>query len=192
MGVVIPPDIKPVNGSAGDMGCAREFTRNDVRVCECKNYIIDGAVPIVDTSTSDWASQLVTLRRNEGNVYVHFAHVLLTFIFDTAVLPDKIEIDLFHCPEWGIGAPEIYVYYNEEYDLTLSNTNRRPFRHVEPSQSSCDSLLTVVLPNSGIILTAHQIFFILVDLTDTTIQWVHVGEVRFFQDNLPIPGHSCY
>ncbi|CAI8051343.1 hypothetical protein GBAR_LOCUS28119, partial [Geodia barretti] len=30
------------------------------------SYLIDGVSPDIDTSTSDWASQLVTVRRSEG------------------------------------------------------------------------------------------------------------------------------
>ena len=58
---------------------------------------------------SDWASQLMTLRRNEGSHNLIYPHVLLTITYETAVSLTKIEMDLFLCPEWNIGAPSMYV-----------------------------------------------------------------------------------
>ena len=135
-----------------------------------------------ESHTSDWASQLVTVRRNEGTFNLPFAHVLLTFGFDTAVNLTGIEMDLFVCPDWGIGAPRIRVYVNEEYDLA--------FRFglfftpaVQPSQSSCDSLTTVHLSGDPLSVSSYQTFHILVDLSHhSSIQWVHIGEVRFLSE----------
>ena len=38
---------------------------------------------------------------------------MLTFGFDTAVSLIAIELDLFLCPEWNIGAPYITLYADE-------------------------------------------------------------------------------
>ena len=110
-------------------------------VCDCnsQSYLVDGVSPDINTSTSDWASQLVTVRKNEGTADTIFDYVLLTFGFDTAVSLTGIEIDLFHCPEMSIGAPVITVYLNEKYDLTFS-TSLPGLILVKPSESRCDSL----------------------------------------------------
>ena len=88
-------------------------------------------------------------------------------------------MDLFLCPNWDIGAPLITVYYNQEYNLAFTfGLSFLPF--VEPSQSSCDSLSTVHLSGSTLSVSSYRTFHIIVDLLlDSSIQWVHIGEVRF-------------
>ena len=106
--------------------------------------------------------------------------------------PTGIEIDFFHCPEQGIGAPCIIVYVNQEQNLAFSIWSHLPFLPVvQPSQSSCDSLLTVSI--TGDLLSHDELFFhtfhILVDLSPgPSIQWVYIGEVRFIDvDGVPTP-----
>ena len=68
------------------MGCTSALVDSDAMMtCNSQSYLVDGCSPHIDTSTSDWAFQLVTVRRNDGTAAVPFAHVLLTFGFDTAV-----------------------------------------------------------------------------------------------------------
>ena len=162
------------------MGCTSALVDSgDVMTCNSQSYLVDGCSPGIDTSTFDWASQLVTVRRNEGNAAVHSAHVLLTFGFDTAVSLTGIEMDLFLCPNWGIGAPRITVSLNEEYNFVFNLS--LPFTPaVQPSQSSCDSLTTVHLSGDTLSVSSYRTFHILVDLShQSSIEWVHVGEVRF-------------
>ena len=46
-------------------------------------YLLDGNSPAIDTSTSDWASQLVTVKKNDGiPARIPFDHVVLIFGFD--------------------------------------------------------------------------------------------------------------
>ena len=165
------------------MGCTSPLEDSGgVTLCRSQSYLVDGCSP--DMNTSDWAAQLVTVRRNEGNNDndIEFAHVLLTFGFEPAVSPTEIEIDLFHCPEQGIGAPRITLYVNQEYNLAF-NWSLLFLPLVQPSQSSCDSLSTVNI--SGNLLSpvaglSFQTFHILVDLSrDPSIQWVYIGDVRF-------------
>ena len=164
------------------MGCTSALVNNsDVMTCNSQSYLVDGCSPDIDTSTSDWASQLVTVRRNEGTAAVPFAHALLTFGFDTAVSLTGIEMDLFLCPDWGIGAPHIRVYVNEEYNLAFM-FGLSFLRFVEPSQSSCDSLTTVHLSGDTLSVSSYRTFHILVDLYRSSIQWVHIGDVRFLSE----------
>jgi hypothetical protein len=84
--VLVPQEIESVNGSSVDIGCTSPLVESSAgMVCESQSYLVDGCSPDIDTSTSDWASQLVTVRRNEGTAGIPFPHVLLTFGFDTAV-----------------------------------------------------------------------------------------------------------
>ena len=183
--IVIPEELEIVNGSSQDMGCVKDFKIGLLDVCNCKNYMTDGISPDIDTRFSNWASQLVTVRRNEGTPDIPFAHVMLTFGFEAEVHLNRIEMDIFHCPEWKIGAPSITVYPNPEYDLTPSI--RLSLASSIPSGSSCNSLSTVQI-TGDIFQNFYRSFYILVDLSRSSIRWVHIGEVRFLTDDLPITG----
>ena len=76
---VVPEGIESVNGSSETMGCTSPLEDSGgVTVCRSQSYLVDGCSPDIDTSTSDWASQLVTVRRNERSDDINFAHALLT------------------------------------------------------------------------------------------------------------------
>ena len=175
---VVPQGITSRNGSSFDMGCNSIVERDGVMVCDCnsQSYLVDGVSPDIDTSTSDWASQLVTVKRNEATARVPLDHVLLIFGFDTAVSLTGIEMDLFHCPEMRIGAPFITVYLNQEYDLTFS-TGLRSLISVEPSESRCDSLSRFTISETTDI--HYHVVHILITFPDSNIDWVYVGEVSF-------------
>ena len=181
---VLPEGIEAVNGSSTDMGCTSALVDSgDVMTCNSQSYLVDGSSPDIDTSISDWASQLVTVRRNEGTFDITFPHVLLTFGFETNVSLTGIEMDLFLCPDLGIGAPRIRVYVDEECDLAFM-FSLSFLRFVEPSQSSCDSLTTVHLSGGDTLsVSSYHTFHIIVDLShQSSIQWVHIGEVRFLSE----------
>ena len=176
---VVPQGITSRNGSSLDMGCSSSIVERDgVMLCDCnsQSYLVDGVSPDIDTSTSDWASQLVTVRRNEGNARVSFDHVLLTFGFDTAVSLTGIEMDLFHCLTMRIGAPLITVSLNEGYDLTFS-TSLPGLLSVVPSESRCDSLSSLTYTETSDKL--YSVVHILITFPDSNIDWAYVGEVRF-------------
>ena len=175
---VVPQGITSRNGSSLDMGCSSIVERDGLNVCDCtsQSYLVDGVAPDIDTSIYDWASQLVTVRRNEGTADTNFDYVLLTFGFDTAVSLTGIKIDLFHCPNMRIDAPVIRVYINEEYDLTF-NTGLRSLISVEPFESRCDSLSSFTISDTTDKL--YHVVHILITFPDSNIDWVYVGEVRF-------------
>ena len=188
---VVPQGIESVNGSDVNMGCTSPLVDSGgAMVCGSLNdvstsYLVDGNSPAIDTSTSDWASRLVTVRKNNRTQgLITFDHVVLSFGFDTAVSLTSIELDLFLCPEWNIGAPLIAVYTYESGDLAFRAIQSSPLgsRFNQPSQSSCDSLSTVSIhfrddaANSSY-LTVH----ITVQVYQYSVEWVHVGEVRFLR-----------
>ena len=138
---VLPNGIQSVNGSDVNMGCTSPLVnRGGVMVCESMSHLVDGYSPDIDTSTSDWASQLVTVRKSGSTSNIPFNHVVLTFGFDTAVSLTGIELDLFLCPEWKIGTPYITVFADEEDNLLFNYFSGLPFENKLPTQSSCDSL----------------------------------------------------
>ena len=186
--VVVPQGIESVNGSAVDMGCTSPLVDSGgVLVCCGCSYLTDGVSPDIDTSTSDWASQLVAVRRNEGslNPALGFPHVLLTFGLDTAVSLIRIEMDLFLCPDWNIGGPSMYVYLDSDYNLVF-HIGHQFVGPVNPSQSSCGSLSTVTFTGGSFLTGSYHTVHILVDLSvDDSIEWVHVGEFRLIGINGP-------
>ena len=187
--VVVPQGIESVNGSSLDMGCTSPLVDSGgVMVCTSQSYLVDGCSPAIDTSTSDWASQLVTVRKTQTDEVV-FDHVLLTFGFDTAVTLTGIELDLFLCPEWGIGAPFISVYADVESNFVFSSQSLNlPSQGHTPSQSSCNSLSNVTISlKDGLRSTPYLTVHVHVSSFTESIDWVHVGEVRFLGPSYDTP-----
>ena len=107
-----------------------------------------------------------------------FDHVVLTFGFDTAVSLTSIELDLFLCPEWNLGAPFISVVGDERNSLQLvySSSSDLIINHT-PSQTSCESLSTITITFQQ--LTTFPTWHIVVSFAaQLDIEWFHVGEVR--------------
>ena len=192
--VVQPYGIESVNGSDINMGCTSPLVDSDgVMICDScsNNYLIDGNTPAIDTSTSDWASQLVTVRKTQTDE-IPFDHVLMTFRFDTAVIVNEIELDLFRCPEMGISTPTMSLYADEGDNLVLAYQNNS-FDHVTkfrldtswPSlPTSCDSLTTVPIGfNLGTSLYSYRTLHILITFS-SYVNWTYVGEVRFTATNV--------
>ena len=183
---VVPQGIESVNGSnvnavpLGDFGACGSISVGVI------SYLVDDISPAIDTSTSNWASQLVTVRKNDANDDIAFDHVVLTFGFDTAVSPTAIELDLFLCPEWNIGAPFITVFADVLVFMHRSGQTQSNFIISDtPSHSSCGSLSTVSIPMQGG-LSSYFVWHIVVSFAaQPDIEWVHVGEVRFLADPDP-------
>ena len=178
---VVPQGIESVNGSSVNMGCTSQLVDSGgVMICNMsQSYLVDSCSPAIDTSTSDWASQLVTVRKTPQTDEVGFDHVVLTFGFDTAVTLTGIELDLFLCPEWGIGAQRLSVYADVKSNLVFTATSLN-FTHYTPSQSSCGSLSTVNISLGDTLRSIPYLtWYILVSSFTPFIDWVHVGEVRF-------------
>ena len=187
---LVPQGTESVNGSDVNIGCASPLTSVDgVKLCEdSESYLSDCSSPAIDTSTPNWASRLVTVRKNDANGDINYKHVVLTFGFDTAMSLDLIELDLFLCPEWNIGAPYITVYGTE----TKSRSFMPPSAliddflvHYTPTQSSCECLSTVHIPlRESVGGSSHFTWHIVVSFElKQSIQWVHVGDVRFQTNN---------
>ena len=148
-----------------------------------ESFLTDGIIPVLNTTGSNWTSELVTVRKNSASVAVTYDHVLLAFEFKKPVSLTSITLSLFNCPQWDIGAPVTTVYGDENgssffnfdpvdpYIISLTQTNN--------SQSSCDNLVpvTITLHTN----TKYKIWYILVSFeSQQNIDWVFVGEVQFF------------
>ena len=83
------------------------------------------------------------------------------------------------------------MYLNEDYNLANTNiilTLPLVFPEGNSLQSSCDSLSTVTFSGGSFMGSYYRTIHILVTLSqDSSIEWVHVGEVRF----IGIDGPTC-
>ena len=187
----VSPRPDSVDGSDINMGCASPLVeRGGVMVCNnSESYLVDGCSPTIDTSTSNWASQLVTLRKKKANDVINVDHVVLIFAFDTAVSPDSIELDLFLCPKWNIGADGIFLYaYQDSTSVFNSDMGEYIISKILRSWS-CNSLSTVSIDLGDRIITSYHSFRIVMELSSANTEWVHVyvGEVRFLSDDITNP-----
>ena len=178
-----------MNGSLFDGGCDFNITE---RICSTGNesFINDGNIPMLNTTDPNWASELVTVRKNSDTQSIPYDHVVLTFLFQSPVSLTSINMSLFNCPQWGIGAPNITVYAKKEAIGLLSfdakDTGTIFLRQTQGIWSSCDSLVpvTISLQNGKLYRTWH----IVVSFeSQPGTDWVHVGEVQFFDVSLPPP-----
>ena len=180
---VVPKGIESVNGSDTNMGCTSPLSdKNGVMVCQTTSYLLDGNSPAINTSTSNWASQLVTLRKNKPDDIVDFHYGVLTFDFDTAVSPTSVELDMILCPEWNIGAAGIFLFADQNSNLVFSHvfgeTQSDFLRSSYFAHSSCDSLLTVTFPLKLPRQDSYHSWHFLVDFY-IDFEWMHIAEVRF-------------
>ena len=201
MQVVQPYGIESVNGSDINMGCTGPLVDSDgVMICMSQSYLVDGCSPAINKNTSDWASQLVTVRKTQNDRVTAGGnpvdHVLLTFGFGTAVTLTGIELDLFLCPDMNIDVPIITVFANEESNLVFTYdpavNDSLPFESYSPSQSSCDSLSTVNIDFDQDVLldSSFLTWHILISSFASSIDWVYVGEVRFLGMDVPSQGYT--
>ena len=179
----IPQGIQSVNGSS-----------DNVTGCGSTSCVLDGNIPSVNTTDPNWASQLETVRKNDANDDITFAHVVLTFNFSRNITLRLVQLYLLYCPEWKIGAPYISLYGNHGLrftsDIKSTNTDFLDrYRTSDCTSSSCDSLLLFNL-NVRNGEPAYSTYHIVISDIRKTIDWVHVGEVKFFdkpanEDEIP-------
>ena len=165
----IPRGVESVNGSsANDTGCGP------------KGCLLDGHIPSFNTEGPNWASKLVTVRKNSGIDGFNYDHVVLTFSFSRNITLRLVELYMLNCPEWKIGAPYISLYGDHGLDFT-GNSGSDYLSHYYVSEcksSSCDSLSLFNL-NVKFGEPSHSTYHIVVSDVQN-IDWVHVGEVSFF------------
>ena len=185
----IPEGTESVNGSRADGGCMGNVTHH-----YCGNsresFLTDGVNQVINTTDPNWASELVTVRKNNVTWNIQYDHVLLVFVFNSKVSLKSIRLNLFQCPQWGIGAPNIAVYaknsqsgdfvnfYLEKHDTVV-------LAQLQDVQSSCNDLVPVTIPLET--YTQYNTWYIVVSFEpQPDIDWVYMGEVQFF-DTLPQP-----
>ena len=189
---VVPQGIESVNGSDITMGCTSPLVdRGGVKVCDSASYLVDGCSPTIDTSTSNWASQLVTVRKTRVDGYGNVA--VLTFDFDTAVFPTSIELDLFLCSRRNSVVNAPFVYADNSSRFVISSTSKS-IRGARVPGSSCDSLSTVrfLTGETAESRTMRYHKWHIVLGLDIRNEWAYVGDVRFSISNIANPGRCIH
>ena len=177
-----------MNGSRVDGGCEVNTTMG---LCGAgkRSFLTDGIIPVLNITDSNWASELVTVRKNSVTASIPYNHVVLTFVFQKPLLMKSVKLNLFKCPQWGIGAPKITVYgvtHVENYNFDISYRSIIPVAQSQDDQSSCDRLVPVTIPlKTG---KQYPLWYIVVSFEpQPAIDWVYVGEVEFFGTPTPPP-----
>ena len=180
-----------MNGSNANGSCPTECVvlEPDINTCDCTDatlgeeaitasVLIDGVVPTIDTSERNgvdelvWAAPLLTVRASTGSV-------TLGFRFQTRVVLCEVELYVFHCPAWGIGADDITIHNGAAFPQFIPGTFPSSGREIVTSDmQNCTSLTRVSIPLQ--IANSTSSYFIEINsLTPGTIEWVNIAEVRF-------------
>ena len=172
-----------MNGSRVDGGCKVNIT---LHYCGdgSESFLTDDDDPVINTTDPNWASELVTVRKNSATWHIPYDYAVLSFLFQLPVSLTSIKLSLFKCPQWGIGAPNIIVYVDMANDKNVLNFDTRdrdtiPLAQFQDNQSSCSGLVSVTIPLKTD--TQYRRWHIAVSFEDQPdIDWVYVGEVQFY------------
>ena len=143
----------------------------------------DGIIPVlsgVSDSTSQWAAQLFTMRRSgTDSIVISFEVQQITH--------NRIELVVFNCPERGIYAPNVTVYFDVVSFLPERGGNNLGIQNTDKTllQTSCDYLLKFCVPLSG---GLHSRYFNLEFPYQNNSDFVFLGEVTFLN---VVTGESC-
>ena len=163
------------------MGCTSPLVERDgVEVCRSQSYLVDGCSPDINTSSPDWTFQLVTVKKVQYNNRFLFAHVLLTLGFETPISVGKIEVNLFLCPEFNIGAPFITVYLNSKFQYNLLSIHGLFVNEDVPFSSNSSCVTTLTMSSDVLFVSPYHMFHFLMTFRGVpSAEWVHLGEIRF-------------
>ena len=188
----IPEGTESVNGSRADGGCLGNVIQHYCGYGS-ESFLTDGVNPVINTTDPDWASELVTVRKNNVTWNIPYDHVVLTFVFDSPVSLKSIRLNLFQCPQWSIGAPNITVYARNSpsgdfFRFYPEDHHSVVLAQLQDVHSSCNDLVPVTIPLET--YTQYNIWYIVVSFEpQPDIDWVYMGEVQFF-DTPPQPPPS--
>ena len=184
-----------MNGSNPNGDCPTECIRMSslgTRICNCTEttlgaeavtarVLIDGVVPTIDTSERNsadefvWAAPLLTVRASTGSVRLGFG-------FQTPVVLCEVELYVFHCPAWGIGAEDISVF-----NFTFISDTEYSYESIgrvilTSDMQDCTSLTRVSIPLQTATRLSTDLYYIEIN---SVIEWVHIAEVRFSDQPIP-------
>ena len=182
--------VMAVNGSSDNGGCPSPCVGvvSGITTCDCRHstmgvdtitgIFIDGVAPTILTSERNragtgfvWAAPLFTVRGSSDTV-------ILGFRFPASVVLHEVELYLFHCPAWGIGAERITIHNGASFPQFISVFSSRGTVILTRDMQNCTSLTRVPIPLQ--MPTSTESYFIeFSNPSGDLIEWVHIAEVRF-------------
>ncbi len=152
-------DVLEVNGSTPTKRCLDTQQIGTMAICEAvsSSVLFDGFIPTLNFSNNMWASELVALNGSTDLLVEWYSYTTLS----------SIEVVMFNCPEWGIGAQSIRLLVPKGHDIVAS---------INATSTSCDSLVTVCIPVEPNI--QYSIGLLQFSLSPN-FQWTLLAEVRF-------------
>ena len=179
-----------MNGSSANGGCPSPCVGvvSGITTCECGTHstigedaitgiFIDGVIPTIDTlernpsGDSVWEAPLFTVRGSTDTV-------TLGFRFPASVVLHEVELYLFHCPAWGIGAERIVIHNGASFPQFIRVFDSKGSVTLTSDLQNCTSLTRVSIPLQMVMSTTSY-FIEFTNPSGDLIEWVHIAEVRF-------------
>ena len=171
-----------VNGSSANGGCPSPCVGvvSGITTCDCGTHstigeeaitgvLIDGVTEIGTEPV--WAAPLFTVR---GSTDI----VTLGFRLPASVVLHEVELYLFHCPAWGIGAERIVIHNGASFPQFIGLLDSRGTVILTSDMQNCASLTRVSIPLQ--MARSTTIYFIeFTNPSGDLIEWVHIAEVSF-------------
>ena len=168
--------VMAVNGSSANGGCPSPCVGvvSGITTCDCGTHstigedaitgvLIDGVTEIGTEPV--WAAPLFTVRGSTDTV-------TLGFRFPASVVLHEVELYLFHCPAWGIGAERIVIPQFIRVFDSIGSVG------LTSDLQNCASLTRVSIPLQMAWSTV-QYFIEFTNPSGDLIEWLHIAEVRF-------------
>ena len=138
----LPDGLQSVNGSRLNGGCSRVVAGG----LSCGQLdgggtsdLTDCVIPSLGGFQGQWAAGLFTVNRS-GQSSFHIG-----FDFSGPVNFTRVELDLFNCPQWGIGAQTITVYEYTVGIIIFVAATARALGNTT-ANTSCTSIVRVFIP----------------------------------------------
>ncbi len=168
-------EVMSVNGSDPNGGCPTDCVGvvSRIRRCDCADiryitetgFLVDGIVPTINTGQSGgtWASQLYTI---SGAMTIY----RIGFRFQNSVTLREVELYIFFCPAWGIGAATITISTSVSFPVFIQLES---VGSVTLTSDMVDCVSTRI--NIPIQVTMGSISKYFIKFTDTDLG-VYIGE----------------
>ena len=175
--------------------CSSLSVGNSV-ICDGTSVLNDGRIPALNrvssNPASNWATELFTVRRPGVT-----SRILLSFEVDSNN-HDRMKMAVFNCPEMGISAPLVDVYFNNSFrpdrsDRKLAMGNAS-ISNLSLSDVSCDHLLVFCFKYPPTVSPTRYIDLEFPVQENIDSSYVFLGEVTFLSggsepcDPTPRPG----
>ncbi len=187
----LPNGLEQVNGSQGDLSCGVVLFQKQCILLSSTdnedNELSNGEFPEPgDMSDSNWAQGFFTVNRGSSTT------IEIGFRLESSVVIGEVQLSLLNCPARGIGAPNITLY-------GLMQPNMQPYTIPEfdinmatqvgsitvPENISCPVQIQSI-PNSLEDPQDFQDYFLVFNYeTNSTLSWVFLNEVQFFEQPPP-------